>query len=599
MKSLLLIFLFTISIAGFSQVVAVSPVSDTKCPTDSLVLRATASGGTGILTYRWYISTAPTDTLSISDTLLLLHEDPSLHGSLSTYVCQVTDGAASTAMAQSFIFVTAPIDFTVGADTLKCPADIVRITGRSSRSDLVYDWNTLVIDNLIQEDTNAYYDINKAGLYWVIASPPPSSGFCPALDSIVVINHIEALSLQVVPAQSCVGDSVILSNESDYPIGSNLLWINSAITTQTKINASGTYNLSITTPAPYYCFIEDSITVIQTEYPTVNLIDDSTVCSGDSLLLTNLAPQVNVSTPNWSYNGAGTDQTDGLISDSIWVSNEGRYSLLFTSNDGVCTTLDSVQITSLDLAFELDFDTLYCDTNEINLFPTGQDVGTYSYLWNSSIADDTLIVNQTGNYSLLISSAIGCQSTNDIDLVFVKPVEFEVISLDSDSSYTVIDLNDHIDLTNVSTVWENEFADTISELALTTFIEDGTYTLSTSHDLYDCTASFETAITLTPDAINYELFVPSAFSPSNSIDRNQKLYLEGNAISEEGFSFKVYNKWGTLVYDNSSFSDMNSTGWDGTNNSNSLNSGTYTYTITGSYLNGEAITRSGSITYFR
>ena len=83
------------------------------------------------------------------------------------------------------------------------------------------------------------------------------------------------------------------------------------------------------------------------------------------------------------------------------------------------------------------------------------------------------------------------------------------------------------------------------------------------------------------------------------LSRNQKLYLEGNAVSDDNFSFKLYNKWGSIIFESSSFTEMNTMGWDGLKDGDSVNSGTYTYTIRGQYLNGEQIVMSGSVSYFR
>lgn len=600
MKSFLFSVLIFISVVSVAQTVGVTPVSATKCPTDSLVLRANASG-VGVLNYRWYISTSPNDTLSSSDTLLLLNEALALHGALSTYICEVRDQNNTPVTSQSYVFVTAPIDFTVGSDTSKCPGDTVRIIGTSSRNDLEYEWNTAVLDNVMQEDTNAFYDVNKVGTFWVIASPPPSSGFCPALDSITVSSVIPPLDLVQSPTISCVGDTVVLSNQSSYPIGSGLLWSTLDIKNDTKIGSSGTYRLTITAPAPYNCVIQDSIVVTQTPYPTVSLLVDSTICFGDSIELYNLTAQSGVSAPSWSYSGSELDQTTSVVKDSIWVSSQGTYFLSISSLNGACSSQDSLIVSAQDLRFQLSFDSLYCDTVEIKLFPTGHDIGAHSYLWNSAISGDTLSTNTTSNHFLTITSSLGCSASNSIDLVFVQPVGYDLLLLNSDSSTISLNLNDHItDLVDLNYVWLNEDDDTIVDNNVNIlFTEDGFYTLSTNHPTYDCSESFETEVTLTPDAVIYELFVPSAFSPSNSIVRNQRLFIEGNAVSHDNFSFKVYNKWGAVVYENESFSDMNTLGWDGTNNGNQVNSGTYTYTITGAYLNGEVISVSGSVSYFK
>ncbi len=73
---------------------------------------------------------------------------------------------------------------------------------------------------------------------------------------------------------------------------------------------------------------------------------------------------------------------------------------------------------------------------------------------------------------------------------------------------------------------------------------------------------------------NITEFMPNAFSPNN--DGKNDVFKIGNIRSDKLLQFNVYNRWGQLIYHNSS--DPNQ-GWDGTFNGVAQDIGTYNYSI--------------------
>ena len=96
--------------------------------------------------------------------------------------------------------------------------------------------------------------------------------------------------------------------------------------------------------------------------------------------------------------------------------------------------------------------------------------------------------------------------------------------------------------------------------------------------------------------IKYDLHlaIPEVFSP-NSDGIND--YLTILAFGIKDFTFKIFNRWGEVVY---STNDMQSSGWDGTYNGQEQGVGVFVYCITGENMaTGEAIVRTGNITLIR
>lgn len=96
-------------------------------------------------------------------------------------------------------------------------------------------------------------------------------------------------------------------------------------------------------------------------------------------------------------------------------------------------------------------------------------------------------------------------------------------------------------------------------------------------------------------------FVPNVLSSQafEADDRVAKVY--GDAIAAEDFSFRVYNKWGTLIFESDDLTAMQQEGWRGNdqNSNEELPLGVYTYVMKGRFINGKSFNQTGSITLIR
>lgn len=99
------------------------------------------------------------------------------------------------------------------------------------------------------------------------------------------------------------------------------------------------------------------------------------------------------------------------------------------------------------------------------------------------------------------------------------------------------------------------------------------------------------------------LFVPNAFAPlspkANSEDNRIKVY--GKEISNEGFMFRIYNRWGELVYESFSYEEASTVGWDGINRNTGRAElmGSYKYILKGKFNSGRTIEKTGNIHLIR
>jgi gliding motility-associated-like protein len=91
----------------------------------------------------------------------------------------------------------------------------------------------------------------------------------------------------------------------------------------------------------------------------------------------------------------------------------------------------------------------------------------------------------------------------------------------------------------------------------------------------------------------YSLDVPSAFSP-NGDGVNDIIYARGWGLKELK-SFKIYNRFGELVFESQDFEN----GWDGTYRGKDQNIETYVYTVEVLTFGGEILTKKGNISLIR
>lgn len=92
--------------------------------------------------------------------------------------------------------------------------------------------------------------------------------------------------------------------------------------------------------------------------------------------------------------------------------------------------------------------------------------------------------------------------------------------------------------------------------------------------------------------INPGFNVPNAFSP-NGDGVNDRIFVRGFGISK--MSWRIYNRWGTLVY----FGSSPTEGWDGTYNGKLQPQEVYHYTLEIEFSNKEKATKKGDITLLR
>jgi len=103
-----------------------------------------------------------------------------------------------------------------------------------------------------------------------------------------------------------------------------------------------------------------------------------------------------------------------------------------------------------------------------------------------------------------------------------------------------------------------------------------------------CSDSITQMITIKPD---YTLYIPNAFSP-NGDGKNDYFHISGLNIPIEDFSFRVYDRWGALMFS----STVPSFEWDGFVDGKVVPDAIYTYRLIFNDPTGNVHVRDGNIT---
>ena len=97
------------------------------------------------------------------------------------------------------------------------------------------------------------------------------------------------------------------------------------------------------------------------------------------------------------------------------------------------------------------------------------------------------------------------------------------------------------------------------------------------------------------DGIPGEFYLSTTLSPVASNSDNRYVKVFGNQLVENDFQFRVFNRWGLMVYETSSLEGMLQVGWDGRHKGDHLPSGAYPFVLKAVTKTGDVIEKKGVI----
>lgn len=355
-------------------------------------------------------------------------------------------------------------------------------------------------------------------------------------------------------------------------------------------------------------------------YPVRLYVTDSRGCSDTALLNypVNPVPELNagndrhlcLGTPEQlSPSGAATYQWSGGMDLScndceqpfVNPTVDATYILRGTSVDG-CVAVDSIHIEVIRPSTVMTIsDTAICAGEEVQLKASG----TSRYSWSPAVGlSETDVANPIAKplsdivYTVTGSDLFNCFITTEDVVVKVNPNPQVYAGPDTTmmAGYPV-QLRPVFspDVTKIK--WEPSIflncADCTNPISNPSY--SATYTVFAYND-EGCVA--KDVINVFATCTRENLFIPNTFSP-NGDGVNEIFYPRGRGI-EKIRSFKIFSRWGQLVYNKENFfANDQSAGWNGKRSGQDVSSDVYVYMIDLVCENGNIITLKGDIALVR
>jgi gliding motility-associated-like protein len=415
---------------------------------------------------------------------------------------------------------------------------------------------------------------------------------CVKTQSVTVVQPIpvtESISIVDAGCDTNGQITVIASGGVGGPYTYGLIGINQLPTPSNTFNvAPGVYNLFVldANDCPFYY---PNIVVGVTNNLSITPAADTTICEGKSAQL-----------------NANTNATQFSWSPAIGLSNPAIQNpvanptvttqYVVTANFGQCSGKDTI-VVNVNKAPVPDAgpDVEICFGQDYQL----QGSGGVQYIWNppSTLSNGALpnpvsSPQQTITYSLNVIDANGCSSlTPDQMILTVTPP----IIVKSNPKDTVVFAGDQFQL-SVSSGATNYSWSPATGLS-NPFSANPTITV-TSDIIYNIIATTAAGCrgdgTVTVKVFKGpEIYMPTGFTPNG--DGKNDIFKPFTVGIVKINYFRVYNRWGSLLY---STSNLNQ-GWDGRIGGVNQPTGTFVWMVQGEARDGKVITKKGTVTLIR
>ncbi len=394
---------------------------------------------------------------------------------------------------------------------------------------------------------------------------------CVTIDSVSIPQPLELVAkIATAVDPSCAnaddGSLTLFVEGGSAPY--QFLWSNGSSQRDQKLLEGGAYTITVTDA--HNCIQTDAHTLIEpTALETILIKISDVSCYGGS----DGALDVIASGGSAPYTYQWYDSLVTLSerSASVIGLDRGSYSVEVT-DDHNCKSVKNVHVTQPSRPLQADIIPVPGPCNgqsagRLDLIVQGG-TSPYQYDWSNGGVTEDLMNVPAGEYDVTVTDANGCINRNKTLLADPKPLRASISKMD----VTCADQKDGQVMVNQIAGGVGPYDINWSTGETGEMIEGldvGTYSV-TIIDAVGC--EFSEAYVIDKNDIDC-LFIPNAFSPNsdNTNDtwniRNIHLYTDAEV--------KVYNKWGTMVFESLGYTDQ----WDGTNKGKDLEASTYYYVV--------------------
>ena len=231
--------------------------------------------------------------------------------------------------------------------------------------------------------------------YYITAA----SGTCESTPRQAVVASIRPVPVVNIGNDTTICPGITYTMDAGNP-GASYSWNTGATTQSVTAGAAGSYSVQVTLNS---CSATDTRLITAGIVPQNNLAATLDLCAGTTATLD---AGNSGSSFLWTPGGQTTQ--------TINVTTGGVKSVAIKSTTG-CMINSSTTVTLRPLpVVNLGNDTAFCLGNNLLLDAGNTGAG---FLWNTGATSQTLTVNTTGNYSVLVTGAYACKGRDTISIV--------------------------------------------------------------------------------------------------------------------------------------------------------------------------------------
>ncbi|MDQ3110025.1 MAG: T9SS type A sorting domain-containing protein [Bacteroidota bacterium] len=309
-----------------------------------------------------------------------------------------TSAAGCTATSSTVNVTVDPqptASITAGGPLTFCSGGSVTLTASGGSS---YLWSNGA--------TSSSITVSSSGNFTVTSYSVNGNCSITSASTTVTVNPTPTPAISASgPLTFCSGGNVTLTASG----GNTYLWSNGATTTSINVTASG--NFSVTATGVNGCSATSgtvTVSVDPTPVANVSASGPTSFCQGGSVTLTASGG----STYLWS---------NGSTSTSIVVTASGNYSVTAYSSNGNCAGSSSITAVTVypppTPAITPSGPTTFCAGGSVTLTASGGS----TYLWSDGSTTTSIVVTQTGNYSVTATGPGGCTAVSSVMSVTADP----------------------------------------------------------------------------------------------------------------------------------------------------------------------------------
>ncbi len=329
--------------------------------------------------------------------------------------------------------------------------------------------------------------------------------------------------------------------------------------------------------------ISNPFNVYVIQAPQTLIIGSDTSCIGDTLDY--FVQFYNGTYYDWDVSFGGSVVDTGNNEISILWDSVGIYTIEIEALNKCGNSTNTYEVNVLDQrGVSISGDTIGCEGDSLFLYADGEG----NFLWENG----ENLQNIDGVFQL-IDTLTYVEVNNHCgvfyDTVALVPIPTSLLDLGND---TTIFAGESVVLNasgGGSYIWSPTDFLSCSNCPNPIASPTQTTTYAVLVDTLGCISEDEITVNV---EISGDVYVPNLFSP-NGDGVNDVLGIYGFSVSE--VEFRIYDRWGELIFLSNSMSDT----WDGTFRGETLNSAVFVYTLQVTYMDGREQLQHGNITLIR